>query len=138
MPDLFLIPDERTLLAKWDFLSSVFRIVSRDYVRVLTGDILPDHHRTILIQVVSDLIDLEADVRRMGKDSPSEDFADDTRAVWLAAADWVRELRAWRFPHDSMAVSDIEDSLVRRKEAEERFKGILTGGEPVDGPTILI
>ncbi len=140
MPDLFLVPDDRFLLAKWDHLIAVFRIVARDYRRVLAGETALDRHRTILIQTVSDLLDLEADLFRLGKDSPSAGLGGGVGAAWLTAAAWVGELRAWRFPHESMPVDEIEQSLLGRKLAEERFIAAVggLGGEPAaDTPTVL-
>lgn len=142
MPDLFLVPDDRFLLAKWDHLIALFRIVSRDYRRVLAGETAPDRHRNILVQTVSDLLDVEADLFRLGKDSPSTRLAAGVSGAWLAAAAWVGELRAWRFPHESMPVDEIEQSLVGRKLAEERFIAALGDltcetAMVVDTPTVL-
>jgi hypothetical protein len=135
MPDLFINPDEQFLLARWDHLTAIFRIVIRDYHRVLTGEETPDRHRTIIIQTVSDLIDLEADLFRLGKDSPSDLF--DSRVQ--AAVGWVGELRGWRFPHPNMTVEEIEESLVRRKLAEERFNAALQcDGDPECSPTLVV
>ncbi len=139
MPDLFINPDERFLLAKWDHLSAVLRIVTRDYRRVLTGDTVPDRHRTIIIQTVSDLLDLDADLVRLGKDSPSAVLTGWSRAVWHAAAAWVSELRTWRFPHESMPVADIEHSLVCRKLAEEEFNAVVCDRDSEGvAPTVLV
>jgi hypothetical protein len=142
MPDLFLVPDDRFLLAKWDHLIAVFRIVARDYRRVLAGEVPPDRHRTILIQTVSDLLDVEADLFRLGKDSPSAGLGSGVAAAWVAAASWVGELRAWRFPHDSMPVHEIEKSLLGRKLAEERFVAAVCdlpdeAAPAADTPTVL-
>ncbi len=140
MHDLFFIPDERILLAKWDHLAAVFRVVVRDYKQVLAGDTPADRHRSILIQTVSDLIDLETDLFRMGKDSPAVGQTAHTEAVWQAAVTWVQQLRAWRFPHESMSVADIEHSLVCRKLAEEEFNAVVCDGptDPVSAPTLLV
>lgn len=140
MPDLFVVPDDRFLLAKWDHLIAVFRIVARDYAQVITGVTKPDRHRTILIQTVSDLLDLEADLFRLGKDSPAVAFQGELRVLWRAAAEWVRELRSWRFPHEAMPVDDIEDSLLRRKLAEERFNTTLADSNDagVCGPIAVV
>ena len=141
MPDLFVIPDDRFLLAKWDHLIAVFRIVAREYRQVLAGVTPPDRHRTILIQTVSDLLDLETDLYRLGKESPAVQFDGWLRDAWQTAAVWVAELRAWRFPHQAMQVIDIEQSLVCRKLAEERFNAVVAdsaGSAPVDGPTLLL
>lgn len=139
MPDLFINPDERFLLARWDHLTAIFRIVIRDYHRVLTGEETPDRHRTIIIQTVSDLIDLEADLFRLGKDSPSDLFDSRVRVAWQAAVAWVGELRGWRFPHPNMTVEEIEESLVRRKLAEERFNAALQcDGDPDCSPTLVV
>jgi hypothetical protein len=137
--DLFITPDERFLLAKWDHLTAVLRIVARDYQRVLAGHTAPDRHRTLIIQTVSDLLDLETDLFRLGKDSPADQFDGWVRGVWQAATAWVGELRAWRFPHPSMPVDDIESSLVRRKLAEERFNAAVTDdGKAAAGPVVVV
>lgn len=141
MPDLFVVPDDRFLLAKWDHVIAVFRIVARDYRNVLAGVIPPDRHRTILIQTVSDLLDLETDLHRLGKQSPAVKFDGWLRDAWQAAAQLVVELRAWRFPHDAMPVDDIEQAMLCRKLAEERFNAVITEGVEgvaVDGPTLLL
>jgi hypothetical protein len=140
MPDLFVVPDDRFLLAKWDHLIAVFRIVAREYRQVLSGLLPPDRHRTILIQTVSDLLDLETDLHRLGKRSPADGFDGWLRDAWRSAAVWVAELRVWRFPHESMPVDDIEQSLVCRKHAEERFNAVVSGGSchAVDDPTVLV
>lgn len=140
MPDMFLHPDDHYLLAKWEHLLSVFRITTRDYRRVLAGDAATDRHRTVIIQTVSDLLDVEVDLFRLGKDSPAGKLQGRSREVWQAAAAWVSQLREWRLPHDSKSVADIELALECRKLAEEGFIATVCDRpvEPADAPTLLV
>jgi hypothetical protein len=87
---------------------------------------------------VSDLLDLEADLFRLGKDSPAVELDGRWRGLWRVAAEWVRELRSWRFPHAAMPVDDIEDSLLRRKLAEERFNTTLADPADADASVAVV
>jgi len=141
MPDLYFVQDERHLMAKWDYLLAVFRIVARDYKRVIGGDIPHDGHHSILKQTVSDLLDVEADLFRVGKSTPTGKFDEWMTEAWAAAVAWVREFRTWQIPHEAMPIGDIEHTLVRRKLAENRFHAVIcqgSGGGPSDQPTVLI
>lgn len=145
MPDLYFVPDERHLLAKWDYLLAVFRIVARDYKRVLGEEIRHDRHNTILKQTVSDLLDVEADLFRVGKGSPVAEFGPWMMEAWAAAVAWVREFRT-AIPLDAMPVDDIEELLERRKRTENCFNVavarmpdvLFPDDQPADNPTVLV
>lgn len=155
MSDLFLT-NERFLLAKWDYLMSLFRIVARDSRRAdgwADGPTLTeadqsepfDRHRTILMQTVSDLLDLEADLLRMDENSPAGELEGRWRELWETAAAWVREERVWRYPPRHQEAEEIDAVLVRRAAAEKRFIDVVVAlwptpaagtGEPaVEAPT---
>ena len=142
MPDLFLVPDERILLAKWDFLTSVFRIVSREYRRVLDGSLPSDRHRVVLIQTVSDMLDVEADLYRLGSTDPAAEFEGWMVAGWETAAAWVRELRTWRIPPPQVSVPAIEEALERRQSLEAAFVAVVFTDGPHDAsddpPAVLV
>lgn len=144
MTDLFLLPDDRVLLAKWDYLASVFRIVAREYRRVLDGSVSADRHRTILIQTVSELIDVEADLYRLGTADPAAGFKGWMKVGWEVASAWVRELRAWRLPPASVSVADIEAALERRQRLEVAFVAAVCAAtedaddEPADDPPAVL
>lgn len=131
MPDLFLT-NEQYLLAKWDYLQSVFRIVARDSQRcedrtpeldTETGDRHDpfDSHRWVLRQLVSDLIELEADLTRMGQDSPAATLNSRWQHLWQRAVEWVREERRWRFPHACLPDGEAKADVNRRVTAERAF-----------------
>ncbi len=137
MADLFILPDERALLARWDFHTSVFRIVAREYRRVLDGSVPADRHRLIVVQTVSDLLELQDDLARLGTPDPAAAFSGWVRAAWDAAVLWVCELRAWRIPPDSLPVAEIEAALERRQSLESRFTSALFDVADVDAPAVL-
>lgn len=125
MADLFLQIDGRFLQAKWDFAFAVFRIVARDYRAVLAGERPQERHRTILIQVASDLLDVETDLFRLGISSPAEQLSQSDFELWDAVVPLVRELRLWRIPRADLDIAVIEEALYRRKMLEERFNAVL-------------
>lgn len=136
MPHLFIQPDDRFLRSQWEHLFATFRIVVRDYRDVLQGVRGHRRHRGILVQLVSDLIDVEADLVRMGQESPADQLTGDVRGVWLAAAALAHELRLWRIPQDRMTVPQIEAALSRRKALEEWFNSLVQLFEDRDDPPV--
>ena len=155
MPDFFLT-NEQFLLAKWDYLLSVFHIVARDSRR--REDLTPeldtgtddrrdpfDNHRGVLRQTVSDLIEVEAALTRMGQDSPADTLNSRWRGLWQQAVAWVREERRWRFPHARLPDDQAKADVNRRVTAERAFFAAVaahwsdaTGGRapsPADEPT---
>lgn len=133
MTDLFFYTDDRFILLKWDHLMSVVRIVARDSRRsdawvkpTEEADKVPfDSHRTILRQTVADLLALEADLVRMGKDSPADALAGPWRELWLKAAAWVREELVWRFPHALTPDERVKSDNDRRAGAEKQFLDVV-------------
>lgn len=139
MTDLFLHPDARLLELRWGYLMSVFRITLRDYRRVIAKRTRIDSHETILVQTVSDLLDLEVELFRMGKSSPAEAFTGDQRTLWTEATALVKERRLWRVPHDHLPNEEVRYALEMRKADLEHFRGVLCAvwPQPVDdGPAV--
>lgn len=128
MTTLFIHADERHYLARWEYTTAVLRIVARDYCQVLAGDIPQDRHRTIMIQTGSDLLDIEADLGRLGVSSPADRLEPWVQAVWQALVPLVLELRTWRLPAPDMPIELIESALIRRKALEEQFNAVLRLG----------
>lgn len=136
MPDLFLT-NEHYLKARWDYLMSVVRIVARDSCRPDRQPAPPtagddegepfDRHRTILMQTVSDLLDVEADLLRLDEESPAGKLKGRWRELWQTAAAWVREERVWRFPPRRQEAQEINPVLDRRAAAEKRFIDVVVG-----------
>jgi hypothetical protein len=129
MTTLFIHTDERAVLARWEYAAAVFRIVARDYRQVLTEDIAQDRHHTILLQTGSDLIDIETDLTRVGREPPVGRWEPWAQAAWQALVPLVHEHRKWRIPAPDLGNDLIADALIRRKVLEERFNAVLLRGE---------
>lgn len=135
MPDLFFLPDDRYLRSRWDCKLALFRIVAREYRDVLRGVREQDHHRTILLQAVVDLIEADRDLLRRGVPSPVSEFDVPELLIWKCAVPLVRELLRWHIPGDWVQRPEFEDTLDLRKELEERFNTALlnaTSGAPTE------
>jgi hypothetical protein len=125
MSDLFLLTDDRFLLGKWDYAFSLLDIVARDYSHVLRGERFARRHRTILIQTVSDLIEIEADLVRMGATPPSARLTGQSLELWRAASEFVTDLRRWRVPQEGAHSASVEAADRSRRILEEQLNDVI-------------
>jgi len=141
MSDLFLMTDDRLLLSKWDYGFSLLEIVARDYRSVLRGERYARRHRTILVQTVSDLLDVETDLTRLGATPPSARLTGPARELWQAATELVCELRQWRVPPVAVSADSVEAADRTRRVLEGRMNDVILdlpdAAEEADADTIV-
>jgi hypothetical protein len=87
-------------------------------------------HRCVIRQTVSDLIELEADLIRMGQDSPVDKLNARWQHLWQMAVAWVREERRWRFPHPRLPDDEARADVNRRAPAERAFFDAIASAWP--------
>ena len=134
MPDLFFIPDDRSLRSRWDHTRALLWIVAREYREVLNEARTEDHHRAILLQAAADLIGFENDLKRRGISSPVSEFTPSERLVWDAVVPLVQELERWHVPGPWVSTGEIEATLRDRKALEVRFNATLLNVMPDETP----
>jgi hypothetical protein len=143
---------DRELLEKWSFLSTVFRIATRDYRRALNANTYMDYQLTVIQRTVSDMLDLQADFKKSDRECPPliagegcwpvialEEWKDVAwlEAAWEAAAVWVRQLKQGSLARESLSAEYIRNANDSRTFAVRSLQAIIKDAPVESAPTPL-
>lgn len=159
MPEKIITRFDGSLLERWSYLSTVFRIAARDYSRALNDDAYMDYQLTVIRQTVWEMLELQAELHQHGHSCPpliagegcwpviaSAEWEDVAwlEVVWQAATDWVSQLKEGSLARASLSTEYIRKANDSRTVAVRTLQQVVKDGpvrpvpDTADTPTLCV